>query len=155
MKFTPSVFLLLIGIAVSSGVYADKVYKSTNEKGNVEFSDRKSPGAKKVKVKPNVVNIKTPQMPETTEGKKLPQKESAQPQEVIEGRQGTATAGNLKRRIRYSADGEKIEEARDKREKRKQLKEHSDKIKEKGPVKIQPIRQPGARQGGARAGGGR
>ena len=141
MKFTKFFFLLLITVAASFDALAEKIYKTVDESGNVVFSDKKTPDAERIKVQPNVIDIRTPVMPEPTaeeKAKAAKQKEVTQQEET--GR-GTATAGNLKRKIRTTTNaGENIKRPR------------------KEPVTIQPLpsKGPGAGLGGGgRAGGGR
>ena len=139
MKLAKHLLLLLIVASTSFTALAEKIYKTVDEKGNVVFSDKKTPDAEKIKVQPNVVDIRTPVMPEPTaeeKAKKAKQKEVTQTEEV--GR-GTATGGNIKRKIRNTTNGEGIN-------------------RPKPPVAVQPIRKPGAGGGpggGGRAGGGR
>jgi len=136
---------LFLMMATSLNVLADKVYKATNEKGTVEFSDKKSPGAEKINVKPNVVDLSKPKMPESKDDKKAPPDGPVQQTEKgVVVHTGTARAGNLQRRIRYNADGEPIKETKKKREK----------AKKKAPVTIQPVRK-GPGQGAGNAAGGR
>lgn len=140
MKFTKFFFLLLITVAASFDALAEKIYKTVDESGNVVFSDKKTPDAERIRVQPNVVDIRTPVMPEPTaeeKAKAAKQKEASQAEEV--GR-GTATGGNLKRKIRTTTNaGENIK--RPPRE----------------PVTIQPlpVKRPGAGPGGGPGGGGR
>ena len=142
MKLSKSLLLLLITASTSFETFAEKIYKTVDESGNVVFSDQKTPGSEKIKVQPNVVDIRTPVMPEPTaeeKAKKAKQKEVTQAEQV--GR-GTATGGNLKRKIRNVTNGEGIKRP-----------------KPSPPVATQPIRKPGVgggpAGGGGRAGGGR
>jgi len=99
MAFIKLFLALCITFAVSFDALADKIYKTVNESGAVEFSDKKTPDAKKMKVKPNVVEVKTPVMPEPTAEKKAAEvKLKKATKEEAPGR-GTATAGNLKRKL--------------------------------------------------------
>ena len=50
--------LLLPGIAAAANVY-----KSKDEQGVVEYSDRPSPGAEKVEIKPNVIHLEKAKSP--------------------------------------------------------------------------------------------
>lgn len=141
MIFSKHLLLLLIVAATSFETFAEKIYKTVDESGNVVFSDKKTPGSEKIKVQPNVVDIRTPVMPEPTaeeKAKKAKQKEVTQVEEV--GR-GTATGGNIKRKIRnVTNSGQNI------------------KRPPKEPVHIQPLpsKKPGGGPGGGgRAGGGR
>ena len=140
MKVTKFFFLLLITVAASFDALAEKIYKTVDESGNVVFSDKKTPDAERIRVQPNVVDIRTPVMPEPTaeeKAKVAKQKEATQAEQT--GR-GTATAGNLKRRIRNVTNGgENI--------KRPPVQ----------PPHVQPLpsKRPGAGPGGGRAGGGR
>jgi hypothetical protein len=140
MPFTKALFLFLIIAATSFNALAERIYKTVDEKGNVVFTDKKTPDAERIKVQPNVVDVRTPDMPESTAEEK-PKRASGKPDEVQQepvGR-GTATAGNLKRKIRNVTNGgENI-----KRPKKK-------------PVTIQPVPGPGPGPGGGRrVGGGR
>ena len=134
MKYTKLLYLLLIAVATSFDVLAEEVYKTTDESGSVVFSDKKSPGAEKIEVKPNVVDVNIPVMPESTAGEK-PKQASRKPDEDREETEGSgsATAGNLKRKIRNTTNaGEKIKQ------------------RYKQPVTIQPVPQPVVRPGGRR-----
>ena len=66
MKSTRPFILLLIVTTTSFAVLAEKIYKTVDESGAVVFSDKKTEGAEKNKVKPNVVNVHVPKMPEST-----------------------------------------------------------------------------------------
>ena len=140
MKFSRPLLLLLIVAATSFETFAEKIYKTVDESGNVVFSDQKTPGSEKIKVQPNVVDVRTPVMPEPTaeeKAKKTKQKEVTQTQET--GR-GTATAGNLKRKIRNVTNG-------------------GENIKRPVNLPARPVNLPAKGQGGVtggrRAGGGR
>lgn len=141
MKFTTRLCFLLI-FSTPLAVLADssKVYKKTDDKGVVEFSDKKSPGAEKIKVKPNVVDLTKPKIPESKKKDEKPVQDSVQTEEGIVTRIGTTRVGNP-----YNADGEAIKEA----------KEKHDKVKEKAPVTIQPVKKTGAKHGGGKSVGGR
>ena len=142
MKHKKLLYLLLIAVATSFDVLAEEVFKTTDESGSVEFSDKKSPGSEKIEVKPNVVDVDIPVMPESTVGempestvgeksKQASGEPNEDPQET-EG-SGSATAGNLKRKIRNTTNaGEKIKQ------------------RDKQPVTIQPVPQPVVRPGGRR-----
>ncbi|MCK5394576.1 MAG: DUF4124 domain-containing protein [Gammaproteobacteria bacterium] len=138
MKSTRPFILLLIVTTTSFAVLAEKIYKTVDESGAVVFSDKKTEGAEKIKVKPNVVNVHVPKMPESTPQEK-PKKTSKKEQESQDNEEtgrGTATAGNLRRKIQNVTNGEGI----------------------KRPVNL-PAKRPStlpAQGGGARrAGGGR
>ena len=137
MKLSKSLLLLLITASTSFETFAEKIYKTVDESGNVVFSDQKTAGSEKVKVQPNVIDIRTPVMPEPTaeeKAKKAKQKEVTQEEQV--GR-GTATGGNLKRKIRNVTNGgENIKRPVNR------------------PVNL-PARGQGGVTGGGRAGGGR
>ena len=49
-------------IATGLTAVAQQVYENVDEQGEVEFSDRSSPGAKTIEVKPNVIDV-TPVKP--------------------------------------------------------------------------------------------
>ena len=140
MKFIKFFFLPLIAVATSLDVLAEKIYKTVDEGGAVVFSDKKTPDAERIRVQPNVVDIRTPEMPEPTaeeKAKAAKQKEATQAEQT--GR-GTATAGNLKRKIRTTTNaGENI------------------KRPPKQPPTVQPLpsKRPGAGLGGGSGGGGR
>lgn len=144
MPFTKALFLLMIVTATSFNALAERVYKTVDEEGNVVFSDKRTPEAERVEVQPNVVDIRTPVMPEPTaeEKAKRASDKSSDAEEELVGR-GTATAGNLKRRIRTRTNaGENIKKP------------------PREPVTIQPVpsKKPGTGPGpggGGRAGGGR
>ncbi len=150
MKFAKYLFVLLIVSATAFSAHAEKIYKTVDESGAVVFSDKKTPDAEKITVQPNVVDVRTPVMPEPVSSKKKPKQSSAKQssirqndvnQEVV-GR-GTSNAGNLKRKIRNVTNG-------------------GENIKRpiRRPVNL-PVQRPGARPGGGgavgggRAGGGR
>ena len=102
--------LFLIIFIISSGVLADKIYKKVDESGAVEFSDKESHGAEKIQVKPNVVDVRMPDMPKSTPTKK-PKKapvENEKAPEVIETGSGTYPAGNLRRKINNVTNGEGV-----------------------------------------------
>ena len=125
--------LLIMMVAVSFNSVAEKIYKTVDESGAVVFSDKKTSGAEKIKVQPNVTSVRVPVMPEPTPEKKAKQAaaNASEVQREEVGR-GTATAGNLKRKIRNVTNGEGI----------------------KRPVNL-PARRPSIGGGGARGGGGR
>jgi hypothetical protein len=139
MKCSKYLPLFLVAALTSFNALAERVYKTVDESGNVVFTDKKTPDAERIKVQPNVVDVRTPVMPEPTaeeKAKAAKQKETVQTEEA--GR-GTATAGNLKRKLRNVTNG-------------------GENIKRPGkePVTIQPVPGPGAGPGGGRrAGGGR
>jgi len=148
MRFAKYLFVLLIVSVTAFSAHAEKIYKTVDESGAVVFSDKKTPDAEKIIVQPNVVDVRTPVMPEPVSSKKKPNKskkssakQSEAEQEVV-GR-GTANAGNLKRKIRNVTNG-------------------GENIKRpiRRPVNL-PVQRPGARPGGGgavgggRAGGGR
>jgi len=114
MKITRPLFLLLIFAASSFNELAGEIYKTVDENGNVVFGDKKSSDAEKVQVQPNVVDINTPAMPESTVQDKPKQQASSQPQ-VIQQQvnvTGTSTGGNARRRVRTQTNGEGINNGR-------------------------------------------
>lgn len=134
MKYTKLLYLLLIAVATSFDVLAEEVFKTTDESGSVEFSDKKSPGAEKIKIKPNVVDVNIPVMPESTAEEK-PKQASDEPNEDQQETEGSSSAAgeNIKRKIRTTTNtGKKI-------------KQH-----DKQPVTIQPVPKPVVRSGGRR-----
>ena len=108
------VFKLLLITGISLAVHAGEVYKTVDENGNVVFSDKKSSDAEKVQVQPNVVDINTPAMPESTVQEKPKQQASSQPQ--VNQQQvnvtGTTAGGNARRRVRTQTNGEGINNGR-------------------------------------------
>ena len=114
MKITRPLFLLLIFAASSFNGLSAEIYKTVDEKGNVVFSDKKSSDAEKVQVQPNVVDINTPAMPESTAQEKPKQQASSQPQ-VIQQQvnvTGTSAGGNARRRVRTQTNGEGVNNGR-------------------------------------------
>jgi len=53
-----TIFLSTLMIANSLAADAEVVYKKDDQQGVIEFSDRPSPDAKAVEVKPNVIEVK-------------------------------------------------------------------------------------------------
>ncbi len=145
MRFAKYLFVLLIVSTTTFNAFAEKIYKTVDESGAVVFSDKKTPDAEKIRVQPNVIDVRTPVMPEPVVSKKKPKQSSARQNDVnqeVVGR-GTANAGNLKRKIRNVTNGgENIKRP----------------INRPGTL---PVQRPGARPGGGgavgggRAGGGR
>jgi hypothetical protein len=114
MRFTKSFFLLLIIATSPVSELAAEIYKTVDENGNVVFSDKKSTGAENVQVQPNVIDIDTPAMPESTAQEKPKQQASSQPQ-VIQQEvtvTGTSAGGNARRRVRTQTNGEGINNGR-------------------------------------------
>jgi len=146
MRLAKYLFVLLIVSVTTFNAHAEKIYKTVDESGAVVFSDKKTPDAETIRLQPNVISVRTPVMPEPVTSKKKPKQSSAK-QNTIEqeavGR-GTATAGNLKRKIRNVSNG-------------------GENIKRpiRPPATTLPVQRPGARPGGGgavgdgRAGGGR
>jgi hypothetical protein len=66
MTFMTFFFLLLIIVTSSFDVLAVEVYKTVDESGAVVFSDKQTHDAEKIKVQPNVVDLNTPVMPESS-----------------------------------------------------------------------------------------
>ncbi len=90
------------------------IYKSVDESGTAIFSNKKTPDAEKIMVQPNVVDVEIPDMPPTTPRKtnqpavmQTTHNNSGKSQAIEMGNR-TATAGNLKRRIRNHTSGEGI-----------------------------------------------
>jgi len=51
------VTIVLVAPTTNVSISSEKVYESVDEKGNVSFSDQPNSNAKKIEVKPNVVDI--------------------------------------------------------------------------------------------------
>ena len=114
MRFTKSFFLLLIIVTSPIDELAAEIYKTVDENGNVVFSDKKSTGAENVQVQPNVIDIDTPAMPESTAQREPKSQPSSQPQ-VIQQEvtvTGTSAGGNARRRVRTQTNGEGINNGR-------------------------------------------
>jgi hypothetical protein len=102
MTFMKSFLLLFIIVTSSFDVLAVEVYKTVDESGAVVFSDKQTHDAEKIKVQPNVVDLNTPVMPESSsQGKPKKQVSTTSKgsqQEVIGS--GTANNGNLRKKNR-------------------------------------------------------
>ena len=110
MAFHKGLLLLLLFGSSPVVALAGEIYKTVDENGNVVFSDKKTHDAEMVQVQPNVVDIDTPTMPESTVQEKPNQQTTSQPivvqQEVNVSR---ATGGNARRRVRTQTNGEGID----------------------------------------------
>ena len=107
MIFIKYYFLLLISITVSVGAYATELYRTVDEDGNVVFSDIKTHDAKTIKVKPNVIDLDIPDMPESSAqntSKKQVSNNSGTAQQEISG-WNTTNGSNLRRRARTETNG--------------------------------------------------
>ena len=111
MKIFNCVLLPLVITTLPLSAIAETIYKSVDKSGTTVFSDERTPNAEKIKVHPNVVDVNIPDMP--TPAPKHTNKQrithtNTSPTQVIESGRGTATAGNLKRKIRNRTNGEGI-----------------------------------------------
>lgn len=61
MNFQRKISAFVIILMISFTVNAEEVYERTNSQGVVEFSDRPTPDAEVVDVKPNVVEVVQPE----------------------------------------------------------------------------------------------
>jgi len=114
MKFTKSFFLLLIIVTSPIDELTAEIYKTVDENGNVMFSDKKSTGAENVQVQPNVIDIDTPAMPESTAQREPKSQASSQPQVIQQevNVTGTSAGGNARRRVQTQTNGEGINNGR-------------------------------------------
>ena len=139
MSTSIRILLLSLVFITPFNVGAAKIYKTVDKDGNVVFSDKKTQGAEKIKVQPNVVNVNIPKMPESP-AKESPKKgtvnSEARQQEEVQGR-GTATGGNLRRKIQNVTNGEG-------------LKGRPAQLPSKRPAPVQPIARPSRPAGGRR-----
>lgn len=111
MVFHKGLFLLLIFGSSPVVALAGEIYKTVDENGNVVFSDKKTHDAEKVQVQPNVVDINTPVVPESTARDQPKQQVSTQPQVIqqeVNVWSGTADA-NKRRRVRTQTNGEGLD----------------------------------------------
>jgi hypothetical protein len=110
MKIFNYVFLSLIIIAPLTTM-AETIYKSVDKNGAAVFSDKRTPEAEKINVQPNVVDVNIPDMPAPAQkhtNKQRSTHTNTTQNQVIESGRGTATTGNLKRKIRIHTNGEGI-----------------------------------------------
>ena len=63
MEYTKPILFLAITFAMPFNVVADTIYKSVDESGAAAFSDKQTPVAKQVHVKPNVIGTELPARP--------------------------------------------------------------------------------------------
>jgi len=111
MAFLKGLFLLLLFGSSSVVALAGEIYKTVDENGNVVFSDKKTHDAEKVQVQPNVVDVNTPVIPDSTAQDKPNQQSSSQPQVIQQevNVSGTNTGANARRRVRTQTNGEGID----------------------------------------------
>ena len=111
MAFLKGLFLLLLFGSSPVVALAGEIYKTVDENGNVVFSDKKTHDAEKVQVQPNVVDINTPVVPESTTQDKPKQQASSQPHVIQQevNVSGANTGGNARRRVRTQTNGEGID----------------------------------------------
>ena len=110
MKIFNYVLLPLI-IIVPLATTAETIYKSVDKSGAAVFSDQRTPDAEKINVQPNVVDVNIPVMPAPAQKNTNKQRSThtnTTQNQVIESGRGTATVGNLKRKIRNRTNGEGI-----------------------------------------------
>ncbi len=101
-------FLLLVIVTSSFDVLAVEVYKTVDENGAAVFSDTQTHDAEKIKVQPNVVELNTPVMPESSsqgQPKKQVSTTSKGSQQQMIG-SGTANNGNLRRKKQTMTNGQ-------------------------------------------------
>lgn len=98
-------------VTSSVDALAGEIYKTVDENGNIVFSDKQTHDAEKVQVQPNVVDINTPVVPESTTHDKPKQQVSSQPQVIQQevNVSGANTGGNARRRVRTQTNGEGID----------------------------------------------
>ena len=114
MKFIYNIFIPIVVITLPLTSIAETVFKSVDKSGTAVFSDEKTPDAEKIIVQPNVIDVDVPDMP-TPAHKSTPKQRIMQTTHDSQGHSqateigsGTATAGNLKRKIRNVTNGESI-----------------------------------------------
>jgi len=90
---------------------AVEVYKTVDESGATVFSDKQTHDAETVKVQPNVVDINTPVMPESSTQKKQKKQvsnSSKGTQQEMSGWNSTNTNRNVHRKVRTKTNGEGV-----------------------------------------------
>lgn len=96
------IMIFTVMLSVSLTASAEKVYEKTGKEGVPEFSDQPSPGAKKIEVKPNVVEIVparriTPSPPVNPAKKKTsPSIDETGPGVIVDGEERRRKARHLK-----------------------------------------------------------
>jgi len=129
----PIVMTAIPFTALAETTYAEIIYKTVDENGAPVFSDKRMPGAEKIIVEPNVIDVDIPDMPLHTAPTSHPKvmhtgtHKNLNNNQIIESGYGYGASGNLKRKIRNITNGEGI----------------------KHPV-TRPIAKPVARTGGHR-----
>jgi len=114
MNIFKYIFMLFFITALPLTTIAETIYKTVDESGAAVFSDERAPDAEKINVQPNVVDVDIPDIPTTahpnTTRPKVMQTghDKSSEEHITEIGSGTATAGNLKRKIRNRTNGEGI-----------------------------------------------
>ncbi len=107
-------FVILAAISTASFVTgAESIYENTNKDGVVEFSDQRSPNAKAITVKPNVVNV----VPVSPIGQPSPQP-STPPTETTEAPVDNVQHEVVEEGYAYGQNGnrERLRESEERRE---------------------------------------